>query len=74
MASWHKTKGFEKGYPRQSTVDKDGEYHYILTECGNFWYSVVGNPMYRNHCVCPKCGKTVEVVMPNVEEETKNDI
>ena len=25
--------GTEKGYPRQSTVDKDGEYSFLFTEC-----------------------------------------
>ena len=26
----------EKAYPQQSTVDKDGEYSYLYTECGKF--------------------------------------
>ena len=53
----------ESGYPRQATDDKDGEYSYIWTPCQNFWYSVVKDPMYRDGCICPKCGKTVRVIM-----------
>lgn len=53
----------EKGYPRQSTADKDGEYRYLYTECGNLWYSVNIDPMYRDNCICPKCGRVVKVVM-----------
>lgn len=52
----------EKAYPRQSTADKDGEYSYLYTECGNWWYSVKTDPMYRDNCICPKCGKVVKVV------------
>ena len=44
----------ENGYPRQGIGDKDGEYSYIFTECGNYWYSVNSNPMKRDRCVCPK--------------------
>lgn len=55
----------EKAYPRQSTEDKDGEYRYLYTECGNFWYSVNTDPMRRDNCICPKCGRTVKVVMEN---------
>ena len=53
----------EKAYPRQSTVDKGGEYSYLFTECGNIWYSVNTNPMHRDGCICPKCGRTVKVVI-----------
>ena len=54
----------EKAYARPATTDKDGEYSYLYTECGNWWYSVKTNPMYRNNCICPKCGRTVKVIMP----------
>ena len=53
----------EKAYPRQSTVDKYNEYSYLYTECENWWYSVNTDPMRRNNCRCPKCGKTVKVVV-----------
>lgn len=59
MIKW---KGTEKAYPRQCTEDKDGEYRYLHTECGNYWYSVNPDPMRRNNCICPKCGKTVKVM------------
>lgn len=54
----------EKGYPRPATTDKFGEYSYIYTECGNYWYSTVKDPMYRNNCICPKCKKMIKVIMP----------
>ena len=47
----------EKAIPRPATTDKEGEYSYLFTECGNVWYSVTKDPMYRNNCICPKCGK-----------------
>lgn len=53
----------ENGYPRQGIGDKDGEYSYIFTHCGNYWYSVNKNPMKRDRCVCPKCGRIINVVM-----------
>lgn len=53
----------ENGYPRQGTGDEEGEYSYIFTQCGNYWYSVNKNPMKRDRCVCPKCGRIVQVVM-----------
>lgn len=53
----------EKGYPRQGTSDKDGEYSYLYTECGNWWYSVNTNPLRRDNCICPKYGRVVKVVM-----------
>lgn len=56
----------EKAYPRQSTADKDGEYSYLYTECKNWWYSVNTDPMRRDNCICPKCGRTVKVVMEGV--------
>lgn len=37
----------EKTYPRQSAADKDNEYRYLHTECGNLWYSVKTDPMLR---------------------------
>lgn len=55
--------GTEKGYPWQSTMDNEGEYSFLLTECGNAWYSVNTDPMRRNNCICPKCGKTVKVII-----------
>jgi ribosomal protein S27AE len=57
---------YEKAYPWPSTSDKDGEYSFLRTECGNSWYSVKTDPMLRNGCICPKCGKIVRVIMPNV--------
>ena len=39
----------EKAYPQQSTADKDGEYIYLYTECGNSWYSVNTDPMRRDN-------------------------
>ncbi|MBD5534574.1 MAG: hypothetical protein HDQ99_02720 [Lachnospiraceae bacterium] len=56
----------EKAYPQQSTVDKDEEYSYLYTECGNSWYSVNTDPMHRDNCICPKCGRTVKVVMEGI--------
>ena len=56
-------KETEKAYPRQSTADKDGEYSYLYTECENSWYFVSTDPMRRNNCICPNCGRTVKVVM-----------
>ena len=61
---YEKRVGTEKGYPRQSTVDKDGEYSYLFTECKNMWYSVNTDPMRRNNCICHKCGKVVKIVIP----------
>ena len=54
----------EKAYPRPATTDKEGEYSYLFTECGNRWYSTTTDPMYRDGCICPKCGKVVKVIMP----------
>ena len=50
----------EKGLARPSVT---GEGSYIRTDCGNWWFSICKDPMCRNHCICPKCGKTVEVDM-----------
>lgn len=57
---------FEKAYPRQSTADKNEEYSFLYTECGNLWYSVNTDPMKRDNCICPKCGRTVKVVMEGI--------
>ena len=57
----------EEAYPRPCTTDKEGEYSYLLTECNNKWYSVTKNPMYRDGCICPKCGKIIRVIMPKEE-------
>ena len=54
----------ENAYARPSTVDKDGEYSYLHTDCGNWWHSVDHNPMHRDGCLCPKCGKVVKVIVP----------
>jgi hypothetical protein len=54
---------FEKAYPMKSTKCKEGEYRFLRTECGNSWYSVKTDPMKRDGCICPKCGRTVRVVM-----------
>lgn len=64
MKEQNNNKKYENGYPRQSVGDKDGEYSYIRTQCGNYWYSVKKNPIYRDNCICPKCGKVVRVIMP----------
>lgn len=61
----------EKAYAWQSKTDRPGEYSFLLTECGNSWYSVNTNPMYRDGCICPKCRKIVQVVVPNKKEEVK---
>lgn len=53
----------ENGYARPSTNDNFGEYSYVYTECGNWWYSVKTNPMSRDGCICPKCGKIVKVIV-----------
>ena len=53
----------EKAYPIQAKHDKDGEYSFLRTECGNTWYSVNTNPKRRDSCICPKCGNIVKVVM-----------
>lgn len=55
----------EPGYARQCTTDGSGEYSYIFTQCKNMWYSVRTNPMSRDGCLCPKCGKIVKVVIPD---------
>lgn len=60
-----RSKETEYGYARQSVRDKDGEYSYIITECDNAWYSVKTDPMSRNNCLCPKCGRRVLVIIPN---------
>lgn len=69
-----RSKQTENGYPRPSTTDKDEEYSYIRTDCQNMWYSTITDPMYRNNCICPKCGKVIKVIMPKNKEEAKNDI
>lgn len=55
----------EKAYARHGVGDDFGEYSYLYTECKNYWYSVNKDPMYRNGCRCPKCGKIVRVIMPD---------
>ena len=54
----------ENGYARPGTGDNFGEYSCLYTECGNWWYSVNTDPMRRDGCICPKCGKTVKVIVP----------
>ena len=61
----------EKAYAWQSKTDQPEEYSFLLTECGNSWYSVNTDPMHRDGCICPKCGKIVRVVIPNKKEEVK---
>lgn len=63
MSFKYNSNEYENGYARKSVTDKDGEYSYISTDCINIWYSVNKNPMYRNNCVCPKCGRTIRVVI-----------
>lgn len=55
---------YENAYARPGTGDYFGEYSYLYTECGNWWYSVNTNPIRRDGCICPKCGKTVKVIVP----------
>ena len=31
------------------------------------WYSVNTDPMRRNGCICPKCGKIVQVIVPKID-------
>lgn len=59
-----KNKMYERAYPRPTKGDKEGEYSYLFTECGNTWYSTTKNPMYRDNCICPKCRKIIKVIMP----------
>lgn len=59
-----KDKMYERAYPRPAKGDKEGEYSYLFTECGNTWYSTTKNPMYRDNCICPKCRKIIKVIMP----------
>lgn len=54
----------EKAYAIQSTIDGEGEYRFLRTECGNTWYSINPDPMRRQNCICPKCGKTIQVIIP----------
>ena len=61
---YEKSNEYEMAYARPGTDDDFGEYSYLYTECGNWWYSVNTNPMRRDGCICPKCGKTVRVVVP----------
>ena len=35
-----KNNEYENGYARPGTGDDFGEYSYLYTECGNWWYSV----------------------------------
>ena len=56
----------EKAYAWPSKTDRPGEYSFLMTECGNSWYSVNTDPMYRDGCICPKCGKIVRVVIPKI--------
>lgn len=58
-------KEYENAYARPGTGDDFGEYSYLYTECNNWWYSVNPDPMRRNNCICPKCGKTVRVIVPD---------
>ena len=53
---------------RPAVTDKEGEYSYLFTECGNRWYSTTTNPMYRDGCICPKCGKVIKVIMPKGDD------
>lgn len=55
----------ENGYARPGTGDDFGEYSYIYTECGNWWYSVNTDPMHRDGCICPKCGKLLTLLYRN---------
>lgn len=54
----------EKAVPRRSTVDEDGKYSYLLTECKNWIYCLDGSYMKYNNCICPKCGKTILIQQP----------
>ena len=58
VKNYNKTETAEA---RPSVNDADGEYSYLYTECGNWWYSADPNPMRRDGCICPKCGKTIKV-------------
>lgn len=53
-------KETEIGIARPSVT---GDGSYILTECKNWWFSISNNPMRRDNCICPKCGKVVKVDM-----------
>jgi len=56
----------EKGEARPPVA---GFGSYILTTCGNWWFSACNDPMRRNDCLCPKCGKRVEVDMRFFDKE-----
>lgn len=57
LYSYESKRQTEKGEARPSVT---GDGSYILTDCGNWWFSICENPMRRNHCICPKCWKIVE--------------
>lgn len=59
---------FENAYPWPAVIDKENEYSFLKTECGNMWYSVCKDPMYRNGCICPKCGRTIMVKMKTIDK------
>ena len=39
-----KSNEYEMAYARPGTGDDFGEYSYLYTQCGNWWYSVNTNP------------------------------
>lgn len=46
-----------------ATHEAHGMGSYILTECGNQWFSIIDDPMVRNGIICPRCGRKVSVYM-----------
>lgn len=62
-------KETEAGYPMKCSGDGFGEYRYIKTYCGNMWYSINPNPMRRDGCICPNCGRTIKIFMPEKLEK-----
>jgi len=63
MYDYNAYKETENGYPIPAVGDdgKKGEYSYIRTDCGNYWFSICKDPMRRDGCLCPKCGKTIRI-------------
>lgn len=44
-----------------ATHEAHGMGSYILTECGNQWFSINDDPMARDGVICPRCGRKVSV-------------
>lgn len=59
--SWYENRNLtERGAIAYSV---DGEVSWIQTECGNSWYMHKRYPFDANGCICPKCGKTIKLIV-----------